>query len=89
MASNVSDVVRPIQSPGAKDCCLKVEFTAATLYRLLTEGRLRASDFRCLDADSHRCIRKLLVQSCLESIRRAYCYKAPGANHDIDWQEGE
>lgn len=64
MASSVSYVAHPLENIAIKEQRLRLEFSAATLLRLLSESRLCASDFRCLDTDSHRCVRKLLLQSC-------------------------
>lgn len=48
---------------------VRVELSGAVLLRLLRAGHLGASDLRCLDCPSRRCLRRLCLDSC--KVRRA------------------
>lgn len=42
---------------------VRLELSADTLLRLLKNGEVSASSFRCLDRDSKQCVRQLLLDS--------------------------
>jgi hypothetical protein len=48
--------------------CLRLEFSAETLLRLLANGQLSAADLRCLDCESKHCLWRLLLMSCAKTI---------------------
>lgn len=50
---------------------LRLELSEPVLLRLLSEGALCAAEFRSLDTASHRLVRKLVLQSCIERLKRA------------------
>ncbi len=66
---------------------LRVELPAPVLLRLLSEGSLYAIEFRSLDVASHRLARKLVLQSCIERLKRTESTRFPsihrkGGNHE-------
>ncbi len=50
---------------------LRLELPEPVLLRLLSEGALCAAEFRSLDAASHQLVRKLVLRSCIERLKRA------------------
>ncbi len=67
MAAHESIITLP--APTNPQQYLRVELSSLVLLRLLSEGRLCAAEFRCLDAASHRTARKLLLRSCVGHLR--------------------
>ncbi|MBN2702368.1 MAG: hypothetical protein JXR29_13060 [Methylothermaceae bacterium] len=51
---------------------LRLELSAQTLLRLLENSQLYAADFRCLDCETHRWVRRLLVESCIQKLQEDY-----------------
>jgi hypothetical protein len=47
---------------------LQVEIDSSTLLQLLRGRRLCASDIRCLDCESKRCLMRLLLRACAEYV---------------------
>ena len=46
---------------------VRLELSADTLLRLLKNGEVSASSFRCLDGDTKQCVRQLLLDSLGDS----------------------
>lgn len=49
---------------------LHLALSARTLLRLLENGQLCAAEFRCLDRETHRCVRRLLMKSCVRRFQK-------------------
>jgi hypothetical protein len=47
---------------------LQVEVDSTTLLQLLKGRRLCASDIRCLDCESKRCLMRLLLRACAQDM---------------------
>jgi hypothetical protein len=47
---------------------LQVEIDSTTLLQLLKGRRLYASDIRCLDCESKRCLMRLLLRACAQDL---------------------
>ena len=50
------------------DKTIKLEIKASTLRRLLETRQVCATDFRCLDCSSRRCMKDLCLQTCLRCL---------------------
>lgn len=48
--------------------CVQLELESAVLLRLLENGALCASEFRCLDCDSKQCVWRLCLMSCEKQL---------------------
>ncbi|MCB1757617.1 MAG: hypothetical protein KDJ38_19005 [Gammaproteobacteria bacterium] len=48
---------------------IRLEMQADVLLRLLENGALCVSDFRCLGADSKQCVWNLCLKSCGKALR--------------------
>jgi hypothetical protein len=47
---------------------VRVEIESGTILQLLKGRRICASDMRCLDCESKRCLMRLLLEACLHDM---------------------
>jgi hypothetical protein len=59
-ANELNEAVAPRQ--------VRVEIDAKTLLKLLKGRRLCATDMRCLDCESKRCLMRLLLRACAQDL---------------------
>ncbi len=54
-----------------QEMTLKLEIKRSTLKRLLETKQVCASDFRCMDCITKRCIQELCLETCLNCLKNS------------------